>query len=71
MIGALINLIVYLLVVGILIWLVLYVVDNIPLPEPFNRVVRVAVVVLGVLIIVLMILQLMGGVNFDLPTVRS
>jgi hypothetical protein len=72
MVGGLVNLIVYLLVVGILVGLVYYVVDAIPLPEPINRIVKVAIVVLCALIVVVLLLDLVGvstGVN--LPSVQN
>ena len=60
MIGALIHLVIYLIVIGIIVWLLLYLIDAIPLPEPFNRVARVCIIVLGVLIVILLLLQLVG-----------
>ena len=60
MIGLLINLIVWLLVVGILYWLAIYVIDAIPLPQPANRVAKIVLTVLVVLIVVLLLLQLVG-----------
>jgi amino acid transporter len=70
MISALITLIVYLLILGILIWLVYYVVDAIPLPEPINRIVKLAVVVVCALIVIVLLLNLLGaGVNIDLPKI--
>jgi len=61
MIGALINLIIWLLIVGILLALVYYVLDAIPIPQPFNRIIRVVLVVVAVLVVVLLLLQLIGG----------
>lgn len=60
MIAALINLIVYLLVVGILLALVYYVLDAIPIPEPINRIVKVVIVVIACLVVILLLLQLLG-----------
>ena len=60
MISALINLIVYLLIVGVLLALVYYVLDAIPIPEPINRIVKIVIVVLACLIIILLLLQLVG-----------
>jgi len=70
MIGALINLIIYLLVLGILIWLVMYVIDAIPIPDPAGRMIKLAVMVVAVIVIILLLLQLigMGGSGgFSLP----
>jgi len=61
MIGALITLVVYLLVIGILIALVFYVCDAIPLPEPIARIVKIAVVVIACLIVIILLLQLVGA----------
>lgn len=60
MIGSLITLIVYVIVLALLWWVINYVLDNFPLPEPANRLVRVAVVVLIVIIAVFLILGLFG-----------
>jgi hypothetical protein len=60
MIGALISLIIYLLVLGLLWWLVIYVLDNFPPPEPANRFIRVVIVVLFVLVAIFIILGLFG-----------
>jgi len=71
MIPALINLIIYLLVAGILIWLVLYVVDAIPIPDPLNRIIKLVVVVLACLIVILLLLQVLGvGTGMSLPTLK-
>lgn len=70
MIMALVNLIIYLLIVGILIWLVYYVVDAIPLPQPINKIVKLAVVVVTALIIIVLLLNLVGvGGGIDLPKI--
>ena len=41
MINTLINLIIYILIVGILLWILQYVIDNVPLFEPFRQMARV------------------------------
>ena len=70
MIGALVTLIIYLLVLGILIWLVYYVVDAIPLPDPINRIVKLAIVVICALIVVVLLLNFLGvGVNLNVPRI--
>ena len=56
MIGGLINLIVWLLIVGILIALVYWVIDAIPLPQPLNRIVKIVVVVVSALVLILLLL---------------
>ena len=57
MLTALIHLVIYLIIAGLIIWLLLWLIDAIPLPEPFNRVARVAILVIGVLIVILALLN--------------
>lgn len=61
MIASLVYLVIYLIVIGVIIWLLTYLIDVIPLPEPFNRVARIAIIVIGVLIVILLLLQFVGG----------
>ena len=71
MIGALITLIVYIIVLALLWWLINYVLDNFPLPEPANRLIRVAVTVAIVIIAVFLILGLFGVGGIEgVPRVR-
>jgi glucan phosphoethanolaminetransferase (alkaline phosphatase superfamily) len=67
MIGVLLNLIVYLLIAGILIALVYWLLDAIPVPEPINRIIKIVLVVVAVLVIVMLLLQLLGGGGVSLP----
>ena len=68
MISALITLIIYLLVLGLLYWLVIYVLDTIPIPDPPNRIIKIALMVLMVLIVIVLLLNLIGmGGNLNLP----
>ena len=66
MISALITLIIWLLVVGILYWIVVYVLDAIPIPDPPNRIIKVVLAVVFALAILLYLLDILGvntGVN--------
>lgn len=58
---ALIWFVVYAMVIGLVCGLLLYLNDAIPIPEPFHRVVRIAVLVVGVLILIILLLSLIGG----------
>ena len=60
MIGALIHLVIILIVLGVIAWLLLYLIDAIPLPEPFNRVARILIIVVSVLIVILLLLNFVG-----------
>lgn len=71
MISALITLILYIIILSLLWWLVNYILDNFPLPEPANRLIRVAVVVVIVLIAVYLLLGLFGvGGLTGVPRIR-
>ena len=59
-IAGLIHLVIYLIIVGIIVWLLLWLIDAVPLPEPFNRVARVIIIVVGVLIVILALLNLVS-----------
>lgn len=71
MIATLINLIVYLLIVGILLALVYYVLDAIPIPEPINRIVKVVVIVVACLVVILLLLDLIGVGGGGLPKIAG
>lgn len=60
MIASLITLLIYLLIVGIILWLALYIISVLPLPAPFNQVARVIIMVIGCLILILMLLNFVG-----------
>jgi hypothetical protein len=61
MIASLVYLVIYLIVIGLIVWLLTYLVDMVPLPEPFARVARFAIIAIGVLIVILLLLQFVGG----------
>jgi hypothetical protein len=72
MIGGLVTLIIYLLVIGILIALIWYVLDAIPIPEPINRIIKIAVIVICCLVVILLLLSMIGaGGNLQLPKIGS
>jgi hypothetical protein len=71
MISALITLIVYLLVLGLLYWLVIYVLDTIPIPDPPNRIIKIALMVLMVLVIIVLLLNILGvGGDLHMPRLQ-
>lgn len=71
MISSLISLVIYIIILAVLWWLVNYVLDNFPLPEPANRLVRVAVVIIIVLAAVFILLGVFGVVEVNLPRLRG
>ena len=42
-------------------WLLLYVVDTLPLPPPFPQVARVVIVVIGCIFLIYLLLSIVGG----------
>ena len=60
---------VYVLVVCIVIGLVWWVVDFVPVPEPLNRMVKMIAIVFGVIIIIYALLSL-AGIGGGLPALR-
>jgi len=59
MIGALLSALVWILVVGVIIWAVRYVAGALPLPEPFPRLIEVITVVIAVVVCLIVILNLL------------
>jgi len=67
MITSLIYLVVYIIVLGLVLWLLNYLIDVVPLPEPFNRVAKIALMVIGVLIVILLLLNFVGIIDSGPP----
>lgn len=61
MIASLVNLVVYLIIVGCIIGLLLYLVSISPVPEPWKGWLWFVVVAIGVLIVIYVLLGLIGG----------
>lgn len=71
MISALITLIIYLCVLGLLYWLIIYVLDTIPIPDPPNRIIKILLMVLMVVIVIVLLLNLIGaGGTISLPRLQ-
>jgi hypothetical protein len=60
MLATLIQLVVYLVVVGLVLWLLTWLIDYIPVPDPFNRVAKIVIMIVGVLIVCYVLLGLVG-----------
>ena len=71
MISALLTLIVYAMVIGLLLWLLQYVLNSFPVPEPFRRVIWIGAVVIAVLVLIMLLLDVMGGGNIGIPRFRD
>ena len=70
MIGALLTLVLYILVFGLLYWLVEYLLGLFPLPDPAPRVIRAVLAVILVLFLIGVIMQAFGGGEYGFPALR-
>lgn len=70
MIAALIQLVIYIVVLGLVFWLLNYLIDTVPLPDPFARIAKVIIAVVAVLIVLMLVLQLLG-VSTGFPPLRA
>lgn len=60
-ISAAVTVIVYLIIAGVVFWLLWWLVDYVGLPEPFRKVANVFLAVLAVLVVIGVLLSLVGG----------
>lgn len=60
MIGTLLTLIIYIVILGLLWWLMEYLLGLFPLPDPVPRIIRAVAVIVLVLIVIGLLLQLFG-----------
>ena len=67
MIGVLLTIIIYAVVLGLVVWLVHYLVDVTPIAPPFGRIAKIAVTVVAVLILVLLLLSLVDSGPLRFP----
>jgi len=56
----LVELVIYLAIVGGILWLLLWLIDYIGLPEPFSKVAKIIIMVVGVLILINVLLGFAG-----------
>jgi TRAP-type C4-dicarboxylate transport system permease small subunit len=70
MISSLVFLIVYIIVLGLIIWLLNYLIDVVPLQDPFRRIAKVALLVVGTLIVILLLLNFIGVLDGGPPRLR-
>jgi succinate dehydrogenase/fumarate reductase cytochrome b subunit len=56
-----VTVVVYLIVAGLILWLLFWLVNYCGLPEPFNKVAHVVLAVIAVLVVIGILLSLVGG----------
>ena len=71
MVGGLITLVIYIIVIGIILWLLRYLVSVIPMDEQFRTVANVVILVVGVLILILLLLNFAGLIDGGMPRLRN
>ncbi len=59
--GALVSLILYVIVGGLVFYLLWWLVGYVGLPEPFNKVARVIIAVVAVVFLIMLLLSLVNG----------
>jgi hypothetical protein len=59
--SALVTVIIYLIVAGLIFWLLWWLVGYVGLPEPFRKVANVVLAIAAVLVIIGVLLSLVGG----------
>ncbi len=64
---SIVGLLIYLIVIGVIVGLVFYIVQALPIPDPLGRIIKVIAMVVAVLFVVLVLLQLIGVVATGLP----
>lgn len=60
-ISAATSVVLYLVVGGLIFWLLFWLVDSIGLPEPFHKVARAILIVLVVFVLIGILLSVLGG----------
>ena len=55
-----ISTLVYVLIVAVIIGLVWWVVDYLPVPEPLNKLIKIVSIVIGVIVIIYALMSLIG-----------
>jgi hypothetical protein len=58
--SGLIHVVLYLIVAGLIWWLLSWLVDYVGLPEPFRKVARIVLAVIAVLVVISILLSLVG-----------
>lgn len=58
--GGLVNAVVWIIVVGLVVWLLWWLIGYVGLPEPFNKVARVIVAIIAVVLLINALMALVG-----------
>lgn len=67
MIGMLVTLVIYIIILGLVLWLLQYVVNSLPMFAPFRQIANVIIMVIGVIALIVLLLSLVGDGGLRLP----
>lgn len=62
-VSALLGLVIWLLVVGLILWIVTLVIDRVPMDATFKQVAKAIVVVIGLIILLLQVIPLVSSLG--------
>jgi hypothetical protein len=57
----------YLIVAGLIFWLLWWLIDYVNPPQPFNKIAHVIVAILGVMVLIGILIQMIGGRPIFVP----
>lgn len=69
-IDALLSVVVYLVVVGLIFWAIWWFIGQVGVPEPFNKIIRVIVGLVALIFVITLLLSLLGHPLVPLVRVR-
>lgn len=58
--SSLVSLVIWLIAIGVIVWLLLWLIAYVGIPEPFNKVAKVIIMVVAVILLINVILGLVG-----------
>jgi hypothetical protein len=67
MIGTLIVLVVYVVILGLVLWLLHYLVNSLPMFEPFRQIANIIITVIGVIALIFILMSIVGEGGLRLP----
>jgi len=66
----LLQLVIWLIALGLIVWLALWVLQQLAPAEPFAKIARIIVVVIACIILIYLLLGLVGGGGVTLPAMK-
>ena len=66
----LLNLILWIIIIGLIFWLLHWAIGAIGIPEPFHKIARAILIIAAVIIIINLLFALVGFPSFDMPQIK-